>query len=323
MDLEIKAPPEIVAAFQGARRTGGGFFETLCPNCAGGHRRRKKTLRAGFLHGKPWWGCMRCECHKEYAAARRTEYVRFQYSSEQAAQDEKQIREWALRIWERSSIVKPGDPVDRYLREQRNLRPLKNAWPETLHYARIKHSHTKRTYDGMVAVVHSEFGMFMGIHRTFLLEDGRRADSEDVPQGIRVDDAKMTAGSILGGAIRLGVDPLADTIGVAEGIESALAFSLVLGFPCWSTVSAAGMHEVRISKEIRRVLVGFDVDPLKVVNGRTIGRAGFRAAMDLRKRLIDQADKEQRRLVVDLKPPPLNEGDWADWFVHQQKLVAG
>lgn len=311
MDLEIKAPSHIKVAFQGARRTGGGFYETLCPDCAGAHRRRKKTLRAGFLHGKPWWGCMRCECHKEYAAARRTERVRFQYNSEQAAHDERKMREWALKTWERTSIVRPGDPVDRYLREQRKLRPLRDAWPSTLHYGRIKHPQNQRIYDGMVAVVYDERGMFMGIHRTFLLEDGRRADGEDVPEKMRVVEAKLAAAAITGGAIRLGEH---DTmLGVAEGIETALAFSMYLELPCWSTISAHGMVEVRIPKQIRHLFIGPDIGDPPDRRGKNQYK-GTRSALSLRDRVLREARDDGRELSVRLRPPPVSgKADWNDW----------
>ncbi len=308
--FDIVAPPEIIAAFDYAKRE-GQWLVTICPNCGKGPRDRK--LRAGIYKGKPWWGCMRCHCEKEFWDRKKAQRMPLKYDPARAQRDEIELRMWALTIWEKTSAIKPGDPVDRYLREQRKLKPIGREWPTELRWGRIWHSGMKRDYDGMVAAVRDVAGGFLGIHRTYLLPDGQRADGKDVPTEFRLSDAKKAAASITGGAIRLGFDPLADTIGVAEGIESALALCMRLDFPCWSTVSANGMRALRVPSEIRKVIIGPDLgDPGgKDGHGK---HEGMNAAFDLRRRLLEEAKQQQRRLAVEIMPPPFTDrGDWADW----------
>ena len=72
---------------------------------------------------------------------------------------------------------------------------------------------TKRGYYGIVAQVRNGAGEPMGIHRTFLTDDG---------QGKAAPGRKML-GSIAGGSVRLW--PMLEDchLGIAEGIETALA----------------------------------------------------------------------------------------------------
>ena len=70
-----------------------------------------------------------------------------------------------------------------------------------------------------------------GIHRTFLLEDG----SGKAPAG------KKMLGSVADGAVRL--FPIGDDghLGIAEGIETALAAQAIFGVPVWAALSADGV----------------------------------------------------------------------------------
>lgn len=310
IDLDLLAPPEIIAAFEYARRE-GQWLVTCCPKCGKGPRDRK--LRAGIYMGKPWWGCMRCHCEKEYWDRRKAERMKLKYDATSVARDENRLWLWALKAWEKTSTIKPGDPVDRYLREQRHLEPIGPYWPAELRWGRIWHSESKREYDGMVAAVRNVAGSFMGIHRTYLLPDGRRADDKSAPSELRVREAKKSAAPISGGAVRCGFDADADTIGVAEGIESTLAFCMRLGFPCWSTLSANGMRQLVVPKEIRKVIIGPDLGDPGGKNG--YGRhEGMNAAGELLQRLQKEAEEKQRRIEVEIMSPPFSDrGDWADW----------
>jgi phage/plasmid primase-like uncharacterized protein len=71
------------------------------------------------------------------------------------------------------------------------------------------------------------------VHRTFLTDDGRKAE---------VDPVKMSLGPVGGGAVRLG---RADKhLAVAEGIETALSVMQATGLPTWSALSEGGVKSL-------------------------------------------------------------------------------
>ena len=262
---------------------------------------------------------MRCQCQKDISkenAAR----IRLKYSGNPGA-DEKRRREMAMEIWENTSSLVPDDPPSLYL-WRRKLAPLGQNWSVDMRRALLLHPQTKRRYSCLVSAIRTLDGSLSAVHRIFMLDDGTRADAKSVPERLRVDNAKLSLGTVTGGtAIRVGADPNADVLGIAEGIETAHAFQMRLQLPCWSTVSSEGMKAVRIPKTIRRVLIGFDVDPDKVVRGRDVGNAGLKAAVALRERLIVEAKKDGRPFAVELHSPPYGFGDWCEWV--EKVMAAG
>ena len=89
-----------------------------------------------------------------------------------------------------------------------------------------------------------------------------------------IDPNRMTLGRMAGGAVRLGmIDPSPDqTLIVAEGIESALSVSLLMGNPAWAALSAGGIEQLLLPDEIRTIQIAVDRD----ANG--CGEAAARAA---------------------------------------------
>jgi len=293
VDIAISAPPEIIAAFREGRRS-GSWIEAVCPHCGKGPRDRK--LRAGIYRGRPWWGCMRCQCQKDYQASQRTAKLHMQYDREKASAEADAMRKWALDLVEKSSTIRSGDIVDRYLRD-RGLRPSASFWPSTLRRARLYYKAKKKTYDAMLAIVQNVAGDTVACHRTFLFDLGEcvvKASDKRVPSQWWLREAKLSAAEVTGHAIRLGVD--AEEIGVAEGIESALGLAVHTRLVCWSAISANGMKELVIPKSIKRVVIGPDLGDNK--------DEGINAAYALRNRL------RQRGIDVSLLIPPGR--DWGE-----------
>ena len=128
---------------------------------------------------------------------------------------------------------------------------------------------TARGWPGMVAIVRDGAGQPTGgIHRTFLLDDG----SAKAPPG------KKMLGPVAGGHVRLA--PLGEDghLGVAEGIETALAANTLFGIPVWAGLSADGVKRFQWLEGTRRVTIFADA-----------GEAGMQAAATLADRL-NQAD---------------------------------
>jgi len=87
-----------------------------------------------------------------------------------------------------------------------------------------------------------------------------------------------------------------DVLGVAEGIETALAAAQLFGIPTWSALDAGGVERFEPPAEVERLIVFGDND----VNG-----AGQRAAYALAARLSG-------RLKIEVKIPEKPGTDWND-----------
>lgn len=181
--------------------------------------------------------------------------------------------EAARRIWrEGQKIV--GTVVERYLIG----RGLSGPWSPALRYhPALRHRPSERVLPAMVAAVTiSPARRLVGIHRTFLSSDGRKADIEPV---------KMTLGPCAGGAVHLAV--AGAELGVAEGIETGLAAMGGTGIPTWAALSTSGMRAVLLPTATVRVVIFADADD-----------AGLAAADDLARRLA----REGRRVRIAAPP---------------------
>ena len=313
LTISYDVPPEVLEALRDGRQE-GRWIRCKCPFCDP-EGRKSRNLAVG----ERGWKCHRCNAQLLHHAERKKLHLKFRTSGSEAA-DEQRRRQIALQIVEECSSIQSGDPVDRYLREQRSLHPVGDLWPgELRRHGKLWHRDTKREYVGMIAIVRDAGGMVSAIHRTYLLDDGRRADGKDVPRHLQVSDAKLTMGPLRGGhSVVLGEDPNADTICVAEGLESTLAFMMRLRLVGRSGLNANGLEAMTLPAWVRKVYIGPDLGDKGGPNGHG-KHAGMRAALRLRERVIAEAKAAGRRLAVEIMAPPIGErGDWADWA----KLVA-
>lgn len=138
------------------------------------------------------------------------------------------------------------------------------------------------------------------IQRTYLEEPGRKA---------RVDECrKLTPGPVpVGGAVRLG-EP-AEVMGVAEGIETSLAASLLnSGMPVWATLTAINMMKFEPPPQCKKLIIFGDRDEKN---------AGQVAAYSLGQRLMTRKNAvecELRPCQSGARELPFmnNKRDWAD-----------
>ncbi|MBW7925936.1 MAG: toprim domain-containing protein [Burkholderiaceae bacterium] len=155
-----------------------------------------------------------------------------------------------------------GTLAERYL-QARGLRDP--ASPDLLFNPDLADFDTRRGWPGMVARVREGTGEPTGgIHRTFLLDDG----SGKAPPG------KKMLGPIAGGSVRLFTIGDDGQLGIAEGIETALAAQAIFGIPTWAALSADGLRKWEWSPDIKRVTIFADA-----------GEAGQQAAAALAERL--------------------------------------
>lgn len=106
------------------------------------------------------------------------------------------------------------------------------------------------TFPAMVAAVVSPTGKLVSLHRTFL-SGGKKAP---VPTPKKL----MPGASLEGAAIRL--SPVSRCLGIAEGVETALAASEVFGVPVWSCISTSGVESFVPPAGVEEVIVFADHD---------------------------------------------------------------
>jgi len=156
------------------------------------------------------------------------------------------------RIWSEAKPLDGIDPASRYL-ERRGL--VMDKYPTLLRWiARTVYSHddkTKTYHPAMLAKFVSPDARQWTVHRTFLDENGNKAD---VPKS-----RKMMPGSIPeGGAVRLA--PSAETMGIAEGIETALSAMAMFDIPVWAALNADCLMKWTPPATARSVLIFGDTD---------------------------------------------------------------
>ena len=137
--------------------------------------------------------------------------------------------------------------------------------PDLLFHPDLPDFDTRRGRPGLIALPRIVTGeRAPGIHRTFLLDDG----SAKGPGG------KKMLGSVADAAVRLFAMPADGHLGVAEGIETALAAHALFGTAVWAALSADGLARFRWPEGTTRVTIYADA-----------GGAGRQAAVTLSDRL--------------------------------------
>lgn len=135
------------------------------------------------------------------------------------------------------------------------------------------------------------------LHRIYLTPDGHKAPVK-MPKKMMPLEEDM---EVTGCAIRLGGMPQNGVLGVAEGIETALAVIRATGIPCWSAISTGIMTSVKIPDAVHTVIIWADLDA---------SMGGQIAAETLKHRLVD----EGYRVIVMLPQRSIPEGDKSvDW----------
>lgn len=171
-------------------------------------------------------------------------------------------------LWGHGHPVEKQDPVGLYL-AKRGL-PL-STYPTQLRYhPRVRYAdkgHEPTFHPAMLAKFVSPDTQSMTLHITYLTTDGGKAQVEKV--------RRWWPGPIpKGGAIRLSNSD--ETMGVAEGIETAMSASALFGMPVWAVGSAINVTHWEPPKTARQIVVFADND----TNG-----AGQHAAWGLAHRL--------------------------------------
>lgn len=153
-------------------------------------------------------------------------------------------------------------------------------------------------FPAMVSAVRNSKNEIVSFHRTYLSHTGSKAEVEDpkkLMESIR---------TISEGAIRL-YQPN-KVLGLAEGIETAIAVRSATKMPIWSTINANGLVSVAIPEGITHVVIWADLDA---------SGTGQNAAIRLHHRLVESGYSVTIMLPPGSIPKGCKSVDWLDVLV--------
>ena len=190
-----------------------------------------------------------------------------------------QRRERIKQVWEGAKAPSPGGPVLAYMKDRLGL-----VWA----------SNSIREFKGrnhwlMVSKIIGADNTAQNVHLTYLTDDGKKAD-------VTPNRIVMSGPLPDGSAIRLA--PAGVHMGIAEGIETAIAASVMFGIPVWSAVNAQNMAKWIPPEITERVTIFGDND--KSFTGHA---ASYLLAKNLTLR---------HHVSAQVMIPPVVGQDWAD-----------
>ena len=258
------------------------------------------------------FGCYRAGLSETWSAADRATMTRVQRAdlarqvmAATAEREAQQRQQWAenarriARLWAECVPLVPGDPVTLYLKR----RGLGGVWPlsEVLRLHRALpywHGAEKLgTFPAMVAPIIAPDGRIVALHRTYLTADGRKAG---VPSSKKLTGA---AGPLAGACIPLH-KPARGCIGIAEGVETALAAWCASSVPTVASYCAGNLAAWRWPAAVQRLVIFADAD-----------KAGREGADTLRARAL------AARLRCEVLTPTTEGADWCDVWAERAAVL--
>lgn len=204
-------------------------------------------------------------------------------------------------VW-RSSLPLSDTAAEKYLRSRgipKMHLPTSLRFHPGLQYWDAKQKKSLGVFPCLLAPIKNKENKIVSIHRIFLTEDGAKAPVPDAKKMMAMCD------DIRGAAIRL-QEAVGDTLGVAEGIETALAAHLISQMPVWSCVSAPLLELVEIPDHVTTVVIWADKDA---------SLRGDQAA----NKLADRVEKMGKRAIICIPTQAIPEGskglDWLDVLI--------
>jgi putative DNA primase/helicase len=273
---------------------------TPCPMCGGRDRFRFDDHKSdgGYICGQCGSGdgiklVMRVNGVTFYEAKQRIQRELPTAAIVAPKMEKKDFKSGAVRTWGRGLPLHESDAVCRYLKKRGiDLGRL----PSEL---RCQDGATYHDDDGgrsqhpaMLARFVGPDGKTFTIHQTYLDKAGNKAAVPTVRKMIPGPTPK-------GGAVRLFYTNGSDTLGVAEGIETALSASQLHDVPVWACLNAANLRTWEPPPTIRNIIVFGDRDGGPLFTGE-------RAAFDL------AAALGSRGLNVEVRLPDIVGSDWND-----------
>lgn len=201
----------------------------------------------------------------------------------------------AIRVstWKSGHPIVKGDLADRYLTARRVDQLV---YPVSLRFAPSLKDGEGGIRPAMLAVMQAPDGKAAAVHKTFLRPDGGAKAEMAAPRLI-------TPGSIAeGAAVRLS-EFSGGTLGIAEGIETALSASRLFDVPVWAALNATLMQKWTPPEGCDEVVIFADNDA---------NHTGQAAAHTLARRLA------MKGLATTVQVPPSEGDDWNDVLMKEK-----
>lgn len=193
-------------------------------------------------------------------------------------------------LWHRARPPAPDGPVAKYMTKR--LGKVFNR--PAIREAKIWHDEAKEILPAMLCLFTTTTGEPCSLHVTYLTTTGDKAPVKPCKRIVK--GGKLPPGS----AIRLSrIESTTTTIGIAEGIETALSCEILFGIPVWAAGNALVLSKWTPPSTHCNIVIFGDCDK---------SYTGQAKAYDLANRLTIK--KQAPAIVVKL--PELAEGDWND-----------
>lgn len=257
--------------FRWDNKNGSGSF--ICNQCGGGNGINLIMLYRGWEFKEAAQ-----EIDKIIGNCQRDEF---------AKQPTKDPRDRLKKIQEKLKPIDGINPVSIYL-DNRCLPKSKilKIHPSLAYY---ENGAYKGSHPAMVALFSSPTGEPITFHITYLTKHGTKAELEHCKK------VMTPVSSMNGGAIRL-FEPTG-IMGIAEGIETALACFKLTGIPTWAAYSANLLEQFEPPEECKHLIIFGDND---------MNFTGHKVSFSLANRL------SLKGLDVEVRIPELPGTDWAD-----------
>lgn len=288
---------------------------TECPICRNGPK--SDSFRFDDKDGRGTWICSHCGAGSGVDLVMKLRGVDFKgacaiidplvgsaaFKAPKAhVEDIAAVKDAMTALWTRARMLTGSCLASRYLA---NRGIVRDEWPASLRYIEelpySEGGNVRRYMPALLAKFVAPDGKSAMLHRTWLSEPGHKADCDPC--------RKMYPGKIPeGGAVRLG--PASETMGVAEGIETAMAAAQLHRIPVWAAMSAPLLVKFQPPAECRHLIVFGDNDE---------SWTGQLAVYSLARRLA--AVPCELRIGVEVRLPDYwDRGEKTDW---NDLLLAG
>ena len=275
-----------------------GNKHSPCPVCEG-----KDRYRFDDKDGRGTWICSHCGSGDGFQLLQRIFGWSFSEAAKQvdrivgtvpagpvapARTEESKVRA-LIQTWQASRTVTRGDPVWRYLNRRLGIDmvPADLRFHPALRYTDEDGKDLGR-FPAMLARLRYPDGSGASIHRTYLTDVGEKAP---VPQVKKIMSGKpLNTASVRLGAVGV-------RVGIAEGIETALAASRRFHTPVWAATNAVLLEAWVPPAGVQHVLIAGDNDA---------SYTGQAATFSLARRLARDG------YTVEIQIPSKEGRDWAD-----------
>lgn len=279
----------------------GDGKHTACPICGPG--KNSHRFRFDDKKGRGTWICTQCGSGDGLGLLMKKLNIGFVEACEEVAKvigfveshpikQEKEVSPEKLReLFKASRPIIEGDPVTEYLKN-RGL----STFPKSLRYApKCWEFETKQDQKAMLAIFSQSDGEAITIHRTFI-KDGKKLDIKS-PKKVMPSLRKMA-----GGAVRLFSEETY-TLGICEGIETAIAVKELFDVNIWAALSSALLEAFVPPVWAKRIEIFSDQDE---------NYAGQKSAHILANRLI-----VKDKIPAVIKMP--EKGDFLEDLINDNK----